>query len=473
MKTLQSILRPMCRAALVAALLAGGAAAAHAAAAADASPAAAPAAPQAAAPGTGAAGTASEPLVPPPTPPAAAAATGAAFDPRAATDAYLARLTPQQRQRSDSYFEGGYWLLLWDTLLSVAVCVLLLATGVSANLRDLAERWFASRGLQTFAYSVMYMVITFVLGFPLAWYAGFQREHQYAMSNQTFGAWAVEQAKGFALAAIFGSLLLTALYAVLRRAPRSWWILGAVVTMACVALFVLLGPVFIEPLFNKYTELSDPRVRNPILTLARANGVPSDHVYVVDASRQSTRVSANVAGLLGTTRIALNDNLLRRCSVPEIEAVMGHEMGHFVLHHVPKSLLFFGVIVALAFSFLRFGFDRALARWGTAWRVRGITDTAGLPLLALLMTLFFFVLTPVLNTYVRTEEAEADLFGLNAARQPDGEAEVALKLSEYRKLEPGPIEEWIFFDHPSGRNRIEMAMRWKAEHSAEPPVCHP
>jgi STE24 endopeptidase len=175
-------------------------------------------------------------------------------------------------------------------------------------------------------------------------------------------------------------------------------------------------------------------------------------------------VSANVAGLFGTTRIALNDNLLRRAPVPEFKAVMGHEMGHYVLHHVSKSILFFGVVLVIGFVFLRWGFDRAMAWWGDRWGLRGVADPAGLPLLAALFSVFFFVLTPLNNTFIRTSEAEADIFGLNAAREPDGMAEVALQLSEYRKLDPGPVEEWIFFDHPSGRNRISMAMRWKAEH---------
>jgi STE24 endopeptidase len=103
-----------------------------------------------------------------------------------------------------------------------------------------------------------------------------------------------------------------------------------------------------------------------------------------------------------------------------------------------------------------------MARWGARWGVGGIADPAGLPVLTLIFSLYFFLLTPVLNTYVRTTEAAADIFGLNAARQPDGFAMIALKLAEYRKLDPGPVEEFLWFDHPSGRARIRMAMVWKA-----------
>jgi STE24 endopeptidase len=221
--------------------------------------------------------------------------------------------------------------------------------------------------------------------------------------------------------------------------------------------------VFIAPLFNTYTELKAPELRESILSLARANGIPTDHVYVFDASRQTNRISANVSGLWGTMRISLNDNLLNRTSPAGVRAVMGHEMGHYALNHVQESIVFMGVVNVLGFAFLRWGFHRMVARRGERWGVRGIADLAGLPLLAAVFSVYFFLLAPVLRTYIRTNEVEADIFGLNAAREPDGFAEASLLLGDYRKMSPGPVEEWIFFDHPSGRNRILMAMRWKAE----------
>jgi STE24 endopeptidase len=395
--------------------------------------------------------------------PAPAPAT-AHFDPQAATEAYLARMTPEQRARSDAYFEGGYWLLLWDFLYGLGVAWLLLGSRLSARMRDLAERIAPFRWLQTFLYALQYILATFVLGLPLALYEGFFREHQYGLSSQSFGGWTGDQLKGLGIALFFGGLALTLLYGVLRRAPRTWWLWGAVVALLLLVVGIAVAPVFIEPIFNKYTELRDPALRGPILSLARANGIPADHVYAFDASKQTNKMSANVAGLFGTTRIALNDNLIRRASPAEVQAVMGHEMGHYVLHHVSKSILFFAVVLVIGFGFLRWGFARAAARWGGRWGIRDVSDPAGLPLLAALFSIYLFVLTPVLNTHIRTEEAEADIFGLNAARQPDGMAEAALHLAEYRKMSPGPIEEWIFFDHPSGRNRILMSMRWKAEH---------
>jgi STE24 endopeptidase len=230
------------------------------------------------------------------------------------------------------------------------------------------------------------------------------------------------------------------------------------------AIVITIAPVYISPLFNKYKTLENPQIKDPILSMARANGIPATNVYEFDASEQSNRVSANVSGFASTLRISLNDNLLKRCTLPEIETTMGHEMGHYVLNHSYKGLVMFGVVIVIGFAFLNWGINFSLARWGQGWGVREITDVAVLPLALLIFSIYFFVMTPVTNTITRTMEFEADMYGLNAARQPDGEANVDLMLGEYRKMDPGPVEEFIFFDHPSGRTRITAAMLWKAEH---------
>ncbi len=403
--------------------------------------------------------------------PRAAALPAGAFDPEAATRAYLDTLSPEKKARSDAYFEGGYWLQLWGLLYGVGVAWLLLGTGLSARLRDLAERMTRFKPIQTALYGVGYILLTTILSFPLTLYQGFFREHRYGLATQGFGGWMRDQAVGLVVGLILGTALLVALYAVIRRAPRTWWIWGSAVGLVFLTLVILIGPVYLDPLFNTYKPLADARVRDPILSMARANGVPAKEVYEFDASRQTTRVSANVSGFAGTMRVRLNDNLLNRCTLPEIKAVMGHELGHYVLHHIYEMLVEFGVILVVAFAFLSWAFERARRRWGARWGIRGIGDVAGLPLLAALVSIYFFVLTPVTNTIIRSNEQEADVFGLNAAREPDGFATVALKLAEYRKLEPGRLEEWIFYDHPSGRARIEMAMNWKAEHLNDPDVA--
>ena len=394
------------------------------------------------------------------------------FDPAAATQAWLATVPRNEREKSDAYFEGGYWLILWNFLLAAAISIFLLASRISARLRDFAERvcrgssWVPQGSwqllLQVILYAILYFLIVATLSFPLHLYENFFREYQYGFATQSFLPWFREQVTGLGVGIVAGTILLVVLYAVFRRAPGTWWIWGTIVAVLFAFFAVFIAPVFIEPLFNTYKPLANPEIRDPILAMARANQIPVKQVFEVDASRQTTRVSANVAGVLGTTRIALNDNLLKQCTLPEIREVMAHEMGHYVLNHGAKLLTYFGIFVLIGFALTRALFDAAVRRWGNKWGVRGIADPAGLPLLVLILSTLVFLATPFINTVVRVTEREADAFGINTAREPDSMAKVALKLGAYRKLDPTPLEEFIFFDHPSGRARIRMAMDWKA-----------
>lgn len=393
--------------------------------------------------------------------------SSASFNVETASRAYLDRLPPHKKARSDAYFEGGYWLQLWQFLYGAALAVLLLLTRLSVHMRNIACRLIRFKPLQTAAYAVQYLIVMALLSFPLTVYSDFFREHKYGLANQNFGGWFGDFSKGLLVNVILGGLLMMALFGVVRKLPRTWHIWGAIVACGFLALTIVISPVFIAPLFNTYTPLADPKVQDPILRIAHANGIKTDKVFEMDASKQTTRISANVSGFLGTMRITLNDNLLKRCSLPEIEAVMAHEIGHYVLNHVFKLLVFFSVIIIIGFVWLRWSSSWLLQRFGTRWGISGLGDVAITPLIVLLFSSYLFVLTPVTNSLIRMQEMEADRFGLNAARQPDGFAEAALKLSEYRKMEPGPIEEWIFYDHPSGATRIRTSMRWKGENMSQ------
>jgi STE24 endopeptidase len=384
------------------------------------------------------------------------------LDPAAATQAWLESVPQDKREKSDAYFEGGYWLILWDYVVAASISILMLSSRISARLRDFSERLTRHKTMRVACYSIAYLLLVYVLSFPLNVYENFVREHQYGLATQGFPAWFREQLVGLGIALIGGTIFLIVLYAVFRRAPKTWsiWGTGVAVVFSFVLLFI--APVFIEPLFNTYKPLTKPEISEPILVMARANQIPVKQVFEVDASRQTTRVSANVSGILGTTRIALNDNLLKQCTMPEIRAVMAHEMGHYVLNHGAKLLTYLGIFILIGFALTRILFDAAIRCRGDKWGVRGIADPAGLPLLALIFSTLLFLATPLLNTVVRVTEREADAFGINTAREPDGMAEVALKLGAYRKLNPTPLEEFIFYDHPSGRARIRMAMDWKA-----------
>jgi STE24 endopeptidase len=414
----------------------------------------------------GSAGSAAQPAIQPTVditkvPPAAQPSDH--FDPEAATEAYMAMIPPPATARSNAYFEGGYWLILWDFLYASAICLILLNTRWSARMRNWAQRITRFRWLQRFLYWVQYLVVTSVLGFPLEFYENYIREHKYGLATQTFGPWMGDEVKSLLVNLVAGGIAVMILFAIVRKLPRTWWIWGSGATLALLVTAVAISPVYILPIFNKVTLLNDPHITAPILRLAHANGIPTNDVYEVDASRQTTRMSANVSGFANTMRITLNDNLIRRGSPEEIQAVMGHEMGHYVLNHVAKLIIFFVILVVGSFAYLRWALGWTLARWGARWQIQEIGDPAILPLVTLLAGILFFVLTPISNTEIRTQEKEADMFGLNAARQPDGFAQAAIHLSEYRKMRPGPLEEWVFFDHPSGYNRIHSAMVWKSQ----------
>ena len=389
------------------------------------------------------------------------------LDVNKATRAYLSFVSGPARVKSDAYFEGGYWIQLWSFLLNLGIALLLLQGRISSRMRANAERVTRARWLQPAIYWLQYFLAVGILTFPFDVYVGYFREHQYDLSNLTFAGWLGEQGKGMVIGLLMGAVAITALYAVIRKVQSSWWIWGAGVALAFAVIGAVIGPVFLEPVFNQFKPVQNQEVREHVLRLARANGIPATDVYEFDASKQTDRVSAHVSGFLGTTQISLNDNLLKRCNLAQIETVMAHEMGHYVLNHVLKFMLFMALLLPLGFAFAQWAFRRLVAARGEKWDVRGVDDPAGMPLLFAILSTFFLVLTPVFNSMVRSQEMEADQFALNSAYQPDAEAQVDLALGEYRKLDPGPLEEIIFYDHPSGRVRIETAMRWKAEHLQE------
>lgn len=318
-------------------------------------------------------------------------------------------------------------------------------------------------------FGFVYIVLTTVLTLPWTLWEDFFREHQYGLSNQSIWQFLGDAAKSGAIGAVMGSLLLVPIMLLVRR-TSAWWVWGTGVVIAGTAFLAFAQPVVIEPLFNRYTPLPQSPLRAQILSLARANGVPADNVYVVDASRQTKKISANVSGLAGTTRIALNDNLLATHDPDMIRAVLGHEMGHYVLDHIQTKLIDLGLVILGGFAAVRFGGAALLRRFGARWGVTRMDDPAVVPVAALVFAVYGLAMTPVTNAITRNQERQADIFGLDAARAPDGFARAALALSQYRKLEPSPFEEAVFYDHPSGRSRIRMAMRWKAEHLGQTDV---
>lgn len=387
-----------------------------------------------------------------------------AFDVEQASQAYIRTLAGAARARSDAYFEGGYWITLWSALVAIVIDLFQLRSGLSARYRNWAERVTKRRFLQAMLYAQPYVFIGALLSLPWAIYRDFFRERQYGLMNQSFGGWFGEGLINIAIGMVMTAVILGFLMMGLRRSPRRWWIWGTGFSAVFIALMVMIAPVFLAPLFNSYTELKPGPVRDRIVAMAQAHAVPADHIYVFDQSRQHKRISANVSGLGPTIRISLNDNLLNRTSPPETAAVMGHELGHYVLGHVRSSLLGLTLVVGLALWITSRTVGGLIARYGARWQLRGPDDLAAVPVYAMTLTAIFLVFTPLVNNIIRANESAADAFGLEAAREPDGFASTAMKLSEYRKIEPAALEEFLFYDHPSGATRVRMAMQWKKDH---------
>lgn len=395
------------------------------------------------------------------------------FNVEQASRAYIDTLQGEELENSNSYFEGGYWLIFWGAVIGFLVDFFILKSRLSAGFRDWAERTTKIQWLRPGLYTLPYLIASFLLALPWTIYTGFFREKQYDLMSQNFGSWLIEQGIGFLISLAIFPLLIIAIFAIIRRAPKTWWLWGTGVVAIFLFIGLLLGPVFISPLFNEYNDMDNGPLRDRIVAMAAKNDVPADNIYVFDQSKQHKRISANVSGVGPTIRISLNDNLLERTAPDEVASVMGHELGHYVLGHTWRTISIIAAIMALGLFLISRIAPRLIARYGERWGVRDIADPAAIPLFGLLLTLYFFAATPALNTLIRVNESDADLFGLNAAQEPDGFAKVAMRLSEYRKIEPGPIEEMLFFDHPSGATRVRMAMEWKAKNVKNPVMEKP
>jgi STE24 endopeptidase len=395
---------------------------------------------------------------------APAMAAALPFDPEVATREWLATMDQAAVARSDSYFEGGYWIQFVGPLIGFLTAFAFLQTGFAKNLRSWMEKSLKVYFFVVIGFALVYSLIGTVISFGWDYWTDFVREHDYNLSTQTFTQWITEYAQGFGISLVIGTLAIAILYLIIAVAKQTWWIWGTVFAIAFMAVTSMLAPVYLAPIFNTYTEMPSSPLKDSVLQMAQASGVPADNVYIYDRSRQTQSVSANVSGFAGTTRISLADTLIERESPGGVRSVLGHEIGHYVLQHTNSLFVMFAFLIIVAFALTHITFN-AIAK-GERWGIRNIADPAGMPLFFSVIGFIFLLATPIQNNIIRFHEHQADIFGLNAAREPDGFAESALLLSEYRKMEPSAFEEWFFYDHPSGYARIHMAMVWKAHEMA-------
>jgi len=375
---------------------------------------------------------------------------------------------PKDQTRQKRYAHGRYALSLAGSAWGFLVLVFLLRSRLSSRMREEVGRRTRRPNLVVFVYFALFVVVTSLLSLPLELYGGYFREKEYGFANQTLAQWFGDWAKGLAIGIVLGGIFAVALYAVIRRFPRRYWLIGAAVAMAFTIFAVAVEPVFIAPLFNKFTPLAPGPLKTRLLDLAHAQGIPAHDVYEVDASRQSGHTNAYVAGLLGTERIVIYDTLLKTQTPREVVAVMGHEMGHYVLRHLWKGLAFGSALILLGAWLVQRLYPKIAAGRGERWGIGGISDVAGLPLVLLVVSVFSFFAAPAANAFSRWEEHQADAFSLDVVRDPDALAAGFAKfntvdLSEYDP--PRWIELW-FYTHPSLQHRIEFCERWKQEHGA-------
>jgi len=384
------------------------------------------------------------------------------FNPRQATDSLISAIPASIRVKADNYTYGNHWLWFWNFLIAFVTGSIFLFGGLSTRIQKITLK-IKKPNRSNLLYIIFFIVCTFVLSLPLDFYQNFVREHQYGFSNQKFGEWFIDDLLSLLVEVVLAAPFFVLIYAIFRRAKQYWWLWGAGLSVFFIFIVIVIYPVFITPLFNNYVPIKDSTLSSRVLSMARANGIDVEEVYVYNESAQTKQYNANVTGIAGTTRIALNDNVLNNCTADQIMAVLGHEMGHYVLHHLYILVLEFGLLIFLGFAVVKWAAEKLLAKYGGRWQAGPVHQVTSLPLLVVLFTAWFFLLTPVSNSLIRNVEIEADMYGLNAARQPDAIALYMVKTADYNKIDPGYWEEVFFFDHPCRKKRIATAMKWKAE----------
>lgn len=348
---------------------------------------------------------------------------------------------------------------------STGTLVLALAWGLVGIHAGRSER-FARITLYVLILSILWSTIEL----PLSYYRGFVVEHYFELSVQSLGEWSAEYLKGNLIGYLLSVILVPLAYWGIRRRPRDWWLWIGAASVPLMIVLIVITPVYLDPLFNTYGPLEDEVLRERILTMAEEAGISGGHVFEVDMSEKTEKVNAYVTGLFGTKRIVLWDTILEKMTPDEIAFVMAHEMGHYVLNHVWKSIgLFTAVLLALLFLVSR-TIGLCLRRWGDPMGVHEIDDIASLPLLLLMLSLLMFLIAPILNSYSRAHEHDADAFGLSITGDGATAATAFVKLANENLANPSPspfIEFWLF-THPSLSDRIAFCRAYGKEPSEAP-----
>ncbi len=348
-----------------------------------------------------------------------------------------------------------------DVVYGLAMLFLVLQTRISARLRDAAARTVRWRFPLAMLYFALLTLVMSAMEFPLTLYQDFIVPHQFDLTNQSFVSWLGDIGKGIGVNLVIGSFV-AALALLGIRLFRQWWVVLWIGSIPLIILGVVITPLIIDPLFNKFEPLKDPVLRRDLLAEAAHAGIQGSRVYQVDKSKQTKTMNAYVTGIGPSKRIVLWDTLLAKMDHDEILAVMGHEMGHYVLGHLWKGIAF-GVAVALViFFFAQKLYRWGLARWGARWAIADRADPAALPWLMLVAAVMGFLLSPVTSGFSRAIEHQADKFSLDLTHLNEPMASSFVKFAEDSKADPDPPRfiEWWRYSHPAAQRRIDFALRY-------------
>jgi STE24 endopeptidase len=381
------------------------------------------------------------------------------FDPHAAAAAYIDGLGADALAKAAAYTHGTHWLLLWGLLVGAIVTWLIVRSGVLNRVGATLPR--RGPNFRALVVGMVFFLVSTLLSLPWTLYESWWRERSYGRTSQPLADFLGQGLIAMLLSVVLGSLFFVGVYALIRRAGQRWWIWSAALAAVALTAVLLAAPIVIEPLFNDFKPVPAGEVRDALVVMAQRAGVPTDRIFVYDGSRQSNNFTANVAGLAGTARIAISDVAFKGASLDEVKAVTGHEIGHYVLGHVWRSV---AVTAGLAILFF-FLADRLFPGFARAFGSGALLpEPVGLPVLLFIVSVFGLLSEPALNALSRSAEMEADHYSLETVNLPDALASALVKTAEYRNPRPNALEEWLFYDHPSVQRRVLTAMEWKASH---------
>jgi Zn-dependent protease with chaperone function len=364
-------------------------------------------------------------------------------------------VVPEPSALAVQYYRTGVPLWVAGTVLDLAIPALLLWTGWSARVGAAARRLGRSRWYPTVAlFGVLYVLVTALVELPFGWYVGFVRQHQYGLSTQTASQFLGDGVKAVGIGCVVVALTLWIPYLLLRRSPRRWWLWTGIATIPLATLALVVAPIWIDPLFDRFGPMRDRALEARIVALAHRAGIEGGRVYEVAKSEDTRQVNAYVSGLGATKRIVLWDTLVDRLTPDEVLFVLGHT----ALVILGATLLVTGSMYAVQ----RVA-GALLARWSRRFGFERLDDPASLPLLILVAGVVSLAVTPVVLATSRHLEHEADRFGLEITRNNQAAARTFVKLQQENLGVPrtGVLDHLWRDSHPDVADRIAFANRYR------------